>query len=238
MKNYDNTFALMIVKNAMRVPAGVLNEVPDPDRALSNKLLTANGSQPTPSEVFTEDCLVSWVELYHADEVEKGEKIDAVLLVTDLEGNEVDYAVEKPAKLAAIAFRVAQIQKEYGITGPVTDYEIIANLLERVWNNEWMGQFNFGRSIYFSELADLLNVSMGDIWSVVDELVTTRKADILPSSWILVAPEGDEPRRGKEERAGHKKFSSSDSGWWSCSYCEQNGDDYSNPEEFPCSKAL
>lgn len=237
MKNYDDIFALTVVKNAVKVSADALNAVPNPEQDSSNKILADNGVKTSPRVIFTEDCIVSWVELYHADEVANAKKIEAVLVVTDGEGNKVSDPAEKAAKLAAISYRVAQIQQECGITTEkVTDKELIYNMLERVWNNEWMGQFNYGRSIYFSELADLLNMPMGDVWSVIDELVTARKADVLPSSWILVAPQGDKPRRGTEEYAGHAEFSSSDFGWWACAACNQGGDDYSDPQDYPCSK--
>lgn len=236
MNKYDKTFALVVVKNAIIVRADALNAVPTPAEDLSNKLLAANGSTPTPRVIFTDDCVVSWVELYHADEIENPESIPAVLVVTDLEGNPLQGPIEKAAKLAAISFRVSQIQQELGITDKVTDDELVFELLERAWNNEWMGQFDSGRLLYFSELADLLNIPMGEIWPVVDELVTARKADVLPSSWILVAPKGDTPRRGTEESLGHKEFSSSDFGWWACSACNQGGDDYSDPQDYTCSK--
>lgn len=236
MNKYDKTFALVVVKNAIIVRADALNAVPNPEQDLSNKYLAANGSAITPPVIFTDDCVVSWVELYHADEVENSTNIPAVLVVTDLEGNPLQGPIEKAAKLAAISFRVAQIQQELGITDKVTDDELIFQILERAWNNEWMGQFDSGRLLYFSELADLLNIPMGDIWSVVEELVTARKADVLPSSWILVAPEGDTPRRGTEEALGHKELSFSDFGWWACASCNQGGDDYSNPDDYACSK--
>jgi hypothetical protein len=236
MKKYDDIFALTVVKNAIIVTADALNAVPTPELDFSNKLLASNGAKTTPRVIFTDDCVVSWVELYHASEIENSTSIPAVLVVTDLEGNPVTHQIEKPAKLAAISLRVAQIQQELGITDKVTDDELIFKLLERAWNNEWMGQFDSGRLLYFSELADLLNIPMGDIWPIVDELVTARKADVLPSSWILVAPKGDTPRRGTEEYLGHKELSMSDFGWWNCSYCNQSGDDYSDPQDYNCSK--
>lgn len=237
MNKYDKTFALVVVKNAIIVRADALNAVPTPAEDVSNKLLAASGSTPTPRVIYTEDCVVSWVELYHAEEIEKSTIIPAVLVVTDLEGNPLQGPIEKVAKLAAISFRVAQIQQELGITDKVTDDKLIFKLLERAWNNEWMGQFDSGRLLYFSSLADLLNIPMDDVWTLVDELVTARKADILPSSWILVAPEGDTPRNGTEEYLGHKELSMSDFGWWSCSACNQSGDDYSDPQDYTCSNA-
>lgn len=197
-----------------------------------------------PKEAFniaidSEDCMVSWVTLVHKDEVGEMKLPEPILVVTDLEGCIVkDYNIEKQAKLAAMRFRVRQIQKEYGIgsSDSVTYPSLISTLLERVWSGEWMGQFNNGKAIYYNELADLLNVPEIAVWDLIKDQIALRKADWIPNSYILVAPQGEEPVKWTSELHGHKEFSSSDFGWWACSACNQGGDDYSNPQDYSCSK--
>jgi hypothetical protein len=216
-RKLEDSFPLVITHNAIRVTKDAFKITSD-----------------------SPDCIVSWVECYNKEEIGTDFKPESILVVTDLEGFMItDPTAEKQAKLAAMAFRVRQIQEEYEITpfDSVTYTNLISKILERVWAGEWMGQFNSGKCIYFNELADLLNLPMVDIWSIVEELVTLRKADVLPSSWILVAPEGEEPRKGTEELLGHREYSSSDFGYWSCAFCEQNGDDYSSPQDYPCIKS-
>jgi hypothetical protein len=142
-------------------------------------------------EVESEGCIVSWVECYNADEIGLPERPMSILVVTDLKGNLIrDDKVEKPAKLVAMAYRVKQIRQEYGITTDeeITDPDLISEILERVWQGEWMGQFNYGKIIYYNELADLLSVPKLAIWELIDKLVAQRKAEWIPDSWILQAP--------------------------------------------------
>jgi hypothetical protein len=228
-RTLDDVFPLVIIRNAIRVTPDALNAISA--HAQGNKTY-----QPTVIPVFsTEDYIVSWVECYNDYETDNVQKVYAILVVTDIEGYIVDdNAVEKAAKLAAMDYRVTQIHHEYGIKGEVNDTKLISRILERVWAGEWMGQFNDGTAIYFQELAALLNRPMGDMWALVDDLTAQRLVDVLPSSWILVAPKGDTPRKGTEEAYGHLEYSCSDFGYWSCASCGQNGDDYSNASDCPC----
>lgn len=210
----DPIFPQVIVHNAIRVTNDAFNVALD-----------------------SEDCIVSWVTLIHRDEVGDTKLPEPILVVTDLEGCEVqNFTVERQAKLAAMRFRVKQIQKEYGIgsSDSVTNPSLISTLLERVWAGEWMGQFSNGRAIYYNELADLLNVPAIAGWDLVKDQIALRKADWMPQSHILIAPQ-EEPMKWTSELHGHKEFSSSDFGWWACSSCNQGGDDYSNPQDFTCS---
>lgn len=188
--------------------------------------------------IDSEDCIVAWVTLIHKDEVGEMKLPEPILVVTDLEGCLVkDYSIEKQAKFAAMKFRVKQIQKEYEIdsSDSVTDTSLVTALLERVWSGEWMGQFNNGNAIYYNELADLLNVPVIAVWDLINDQIALRKADWMPQSHILIAPQGEEPMKWTSELHGHKEFSSSDFGYWACSSCNQGGDDYSNPQDFTCS---
>lgn len=188
--------------------------------------------------IDSEDCIVAWVTLVHKDEVGERKLPEPILVVTDLEGCLVtDYNIEKQAKFAAMKLRVRQVQQEYGIgtSDAVTYPSLISKILERVWSGEWMGQFNNGKAIYYNELADLLNVPVIAVWDLIKDQIALRKADWIPNSYILVAPQGEEPAKWTSELHGHKEFSSSDFGYWACSACNQGGDDYSNPQDFTCS---
>lgn len=212
----DSRFAQVITHNAIKVTKNAFN--------ISSE---------------SEDCYVLWVTLLHENELDLEEKPAPILVVTDLEGCTInDFEIERQAKLAAMKFRVRQIQGEYGITNSdsVTYPALISKILERVWSGEWMGQFNEGKSIYYNELADLLNVPVIAVWDSIKDQIALRKADWLPNSYILVAPQGEKPAKWTSEHKGHKEFSSSDFGWWACSACNQGGDDYSDPQDYTCSK--
>ena len=181
--------------------------------------------------------IAAWVEL-HNEHLPLGSDVPSLFEVLNSDGTLLDnsssmYAVEKAVKNTAIEWRVKQIREELGFTGEITDLDTIGMILKLVWAGEWMGQFNNGGTIYFQELAKLLEIDMFKMHDLVQVLVEKRIADILPSTWILAEP-GEEPMDGTEEAFGHKKFVSSDFGWWSCRACEQNGSDYDNPEDYPC----
>jgi hypothetical protein len=232
----DSKFPLVIVRNAIMVTKDDFLTRTD----ISRRILDTFGVPTNEYRQIADDgekYAAIWVELYNKEEIGTSYKPSPLLVAVDLEGNQItDSFIEKQVKLSAMRYRVRQIQEEYDIAPgeAVTSHSLIHKMLERVWSNEWMGQFNNGGVIYFNELADLLNIPMGAIWSLVDELVTARKADVIPSSWILESPKGETPRRGTEELYGHKEFASSDFGYWSCESCNQSGDDYTNPDDYPC----
>lgn len=113
------------------------------------------------------DFIAAWASMWN-----EGEPTDysqfSVLTVTDTEGNLIksDLAgTSNLIKAEARNFRIKQIQKEFGISDDrVPTLDVILEILDRVWADEWMGQNNTGRNIYFSELADLLNTTQADIW--------------------------------------------------------------------------
>lgn len=40
------------------------------------------------------------------------------------------------------------------------------------------------------------------------------------------------------QQTGHSMLSVSDFGWWSCKSCKRNGDDWTSPEDFPCTEEI
>lgn len=218
MRTLDDMFASVIIHNAIKVAKEAINT----------------------NESSTEDCIVSWATLLHSDEIHlnKSEAPAPILVVTDLQGSLItDFATEKQAKLVAMKFRVEQIQSEYNIdstdSGPHPS--LMSAILERVWSGEWMGQFNNGKAIYYNELADLLNVPVFAVWDLINDQISQRKADWVPNSYIVVAPSGEEPVRWTSESHGHKEYSCSDFGYWSCAACKQSGDDYTDAADYYCS---
>lgn len=161
----EDIFPLVIIHKAIKVTGAALPNTNDAD------------------EYFA-----VWAECYNQNEIGTAYVPPSYLTVLDRSGNRVDDAVEKPVKLAAMEYRVAEIQAEYGITGEVTDIELISKILDRVWSGEWMGQFNFSHCIYLSELCSLLNLEMIDIWPVVEHLLTERRAVFQGNSHILEKP--------------------------------------------------
>lgn len=111
--------------------------------------------------------VAAWASLWN-----EGEPTDfcafSVLEVMDTEGNLIKSDLldtERLVKIEARKFRVKQIQKELGIEDDrVPPLDVILEILDRVWTDEWMGQHNTGRNIYFSEVADLLNTTQAEIW--------------------------------------------------------------------------
>lgn len=181
------------------------------------------------------DYIAVWAECYNNDELDTGFIAPAYLTIIHPDGIRVqNWDVESAVKQLAMSARVDQIRQEAGLVGGVKDTETISLLLDRVWAGEWMGQFNDARNIYIQELSSLLGLTFSETWPIVDMLVTLRLADVLPSSYTLIAPRGKEVLKSTFEFNGHKEYQCSDFGYWSCAACGNRGDDYADSADFEC----
>lgn len=140
------------------------------------------------------DYIAAWVSLFNEGEPADYSKF-SVLEIMDTEGNLVksDLAnTEREIKLLARKFRVKQIQEELGLNdGRVPSLDTIIEIMDRAFADEWVGQHNTGRNIYFSEIADLLNTTQIEIWPLFAWLINSGLAS--NSGGYILSPPVQEP---------------------------------------------
>lgn len=182
------------------------------------------------------DYIAAWVLCYNKGE-DVGSRVMPLHYVSDLNGNEIEHwDTERAVKIKVMQFRAEQLREELKLGDSIPDSDTLRNIFQRVWDGEWMGQFDVGNRLYVSELATLLNLSMSDMGPVIEELKESRIADIIPSTAIFGPPNDEYYSFDGHEVHGHLKLVSSDFGYWSCRSCGRSGDDMDNPEDVPCTR--
>ena len=133
---------------------------------------------------------VQWTDFYRADDIGKPKTFPSLLVVVDEEGNDFvppkSNAVERDIKLLGIEKRITQLHEELGIN-PITDLDEIQKILNRVWSGEWMGQFEFGKSIHLDTLRKILNLELPEFWVLFDTLNREVMVDTT-NGWFLYKP--------------------------------------------------
>jgi len=146
----------------------------------------------------------------------------------------------EPLKEAASAFRIAQLQKELGnkefFLEKKKSKKVILELAERSFQGDYLGQYS-NDNLYLQTVAKVLDIPLADVGKYVGELINEKKIGLTGA--ILIPYETY--AANKQEalvRTGHKDFSSSDMGGWSCNYCGNNAwpEDDVNPLSIPCVK--
>lgn len=153
------------------------------------------------------------------------------------EDSDVDAALE-----AARAFRIRQLQETYSFGSSLAYYQgdftvaknSIVELAKRSWDNEFLGQYMFSW-LYLDNVALILELSLGEVQSLVRELIAEKKLGI--NGAILIPFEDYEAElEEKEKLSGHKEIHYNQEGGWYCGFCGASGESQSgdHPLDFPC----
>lgn len=143
-------------------------------------------------------------------------------------------SVKEQLMVEAINQRTAWVRSELPrLTGDLQQLaDVVYSLFERSLANEFVGQ-RFGGLLYVQDVAQILGMPVRDLWPVIEMLSGQHRLGLngmLLWSWDEV----NESRKREQQRTGHKALSSSDFGYWSCAACGKNGDDWTTPEDYPC----
>lgn len=157
----------------------------------------------------------------------------------------LDETVEKPFKAAASAFRVSQLRLELKVREISNLFESrdkafaekILELFERNQSGDYLGQSSNNDLFYVQDAAKILDLSMKQVLSIVDQLVNDGKLGL---NGMILVPHEDYTAAFTywEEATGHKRLSVGDFGNWFCAHCNRHGDEYENPVDFPCESPL
>lgn len=154
---------------------------------------------------------------------------------TDNDLTENNIWIEKAVSNAAAAFRYVQLRDDFfNSQNTLTDFEKkILDLYEKNKDGMYLGQATNNGLLYVQDIAKILDITFQ--FAIKEVGLMVEKGLIGTQGMILIDHEDYlQSFSLAEKRNGHKRFSSSDFGWWSCRACNQNGDDWTNPSDFPC----
>jgi hypothetical protein len=114
--------------------------------------------------------------------------------------------------------------------------EVLVALAERSFNQEFVGQRS-NELLYLQDVAEVLELPMDQMWKFSEEFIEKEQLGLFGA---IIIPWADyvEQKQAAEGLTGHKDFSSSDMGDWSCGYCKAEGSENNclEPEDVECVK--
>lgn len=146
---------------------------------------------------------------------------------------------------AAHAYRIRQLHLEYGLDDSMFIVrkdrrerlkEVILDLAERSWKDEFLGQYLFG-FLYTETVVEILKARDG--YELISELIAEKKLG-LNGAILISYEEYAENFAAQERRTGHKKISFNDQGDWYCDFCKLEGDSQAGEKstDYPCVEAV
>lgn len=136
---------------------------------------------------------------------------------------------------AAVEVRREELRAELALPDPDEVEQVgdlIMDLYTRSQEGEFVGQLR-GGMLYVFDVAELLKCRVADVFPAVERLFDQER--IALNGMILWDWEEIERQRQLAfKRTGHRALSQSDFGYWSCASCGKHGDDYTDPEDYPC----
>lgn len=181
-----------------------------------------------------------WREFLHNDKSlgYQGEVIDLDTGMKIYDSSSNDWIVQSICS-ASSSFRKTELNKQYeniissSHSSPELLDDLIIDLYEQSTQGVYLGQISNNQLFYVQDLSQLLNFPNGFTLRKIDALIRDKRIGL--NGMILISYEQYAENKKKAEIVtGHKGFNSSDFGNWFCSVCNQDGDEYTNPREFPC----
>lgn len=119
--------------------------------------------------------------------------------------------------------RIAELQQELNITKPTHDPEVAWSIIQRVWAQEYMGQWSNSYFFMHFELAAIMKLDELEAMVVVENL---HSKQLVGFNGAIIVPFEVELEAFSywEKMTGHKRLTMSDFGYWRCDYCGNGGD--------------
>lgn len=154
--------------------------------------------------------------------------------VVNFNSNIIYFSMAKQIRMKEIYDEIKKDDSFFQLNEDKKIIKIIKDLFLKVEKGEFIGQSS--SYIYVQEIAEILQLSNHYVLKLIEDNMIPKKEIGLRGRILITWKQYESDRIAQLKRTGHKNIQQSDFGWWSCSYCEKYGDEYSNPVDEKCDK--